>query len=75
MIVLTKEEMAEQYSAWVQRNFVKLNKMFGMTFEGLEQRVLSLLAELEIKFLEAKRERKKGKKNRIKKERGGKVEN
>lgn len=67
--------MAEQYSAWVQRNFVKLNKMFGMTFEGLEQRVLSLLAELEIKFLEAKRERKKGKKNRIKKERGGKVEN
>lgn len=63
MLVLTDKELAEQYLAWVRRNFVKVSKVFGTCFEGLEQRMLSLLAELEINFLEAEREKEKGKKS------------
>lgn len=39
--------------------------MFGLSFEGLENRVLSLLAELTLRFLKAERERKKDKKELV----------
>lgn len=45
--------MEYQYSQWVRRNFIKVSKMFGMSFNGLEKRVPSLLEEIELKFFEA----------------------
>lgn len=64
-------DLAVHYSNWVRQNFVKVSKMFGMGFNLLEQRVLSLLAELEIKFVKAEKEKKKGKRSGIKKGEGG----
>lgn len=68
---MADQEAEELYSVWVQRNFVKVNKLFGLSFEGLKHRVLSLLAELELRFLEAERDRKKDKKSSRKKGGGG----
>lgn len=44
-MVLPDGDLAEQHSVWVQKNFVKVSKLLEMFFKGMEQRVLSLLAE------------------------------
>lgn len=59
---MADQGVEELYSGWVKKNFVKVSKLFGLSFVGLEHRVLSLLAEFELRFLEAESERKKEKK-------------
>lgn len=55
----------------VQKNFIKVSKLFEICFEGMEQKVLSLLTEMEIRFLEIEREKRRVKKSGNTKGEGG----
>lgn len=68
----TKEgRLKKQYSDWVQRNFLMVGKMFGVSFHGLENKIFSLLEEIKTRFMEEGKERKTVKKSKMKQGEGG----
>lgn len=50
------------YSDWVQENFLQVSKMLSVSFNGIEDRILNLLEEIEFWYQAAGREKKKEKK-------------
>lgn len=42
-----REEVKDNYSVWVLQKIQKINKMLGMTFEGIGDRMLHIFVEIE----------------------------
>lgn len=57
------------YSEWVQKNFLKVSKMFGVSFLGLDDRILNLIEEIEMRYIEEEKGKKYMKK-KLKRSRG-----
>lgn len=51
--VMGEASLEKHHSVWVMNNFHKISRMFGVMFEGLEDRVLSLIEEIEMRYGES----------------------
>lgn len=63
--------MEQQYSDWVMKNFVQVSKMLGASFMNFEERILSLIQEMENSYVGNRSVmHSNGKSNRKQEERG-----
>lgn len=43
--------LEQQYSEWILKNFIEVSKLFGVTFLGLEDRILTLIQEIKNMYM------------------------